>query len=203
MIGIGIGIQIFYKSFRKFNIPSWNHSGWWDTEALWRRCEQTLGIILPGSCHPAASFSATFSIAIRRWVTKCFIYWIIQHTGNLASRLLTLQSATWCSQTSLWERDEGERGAVWILVNQAMSWVTEIPVMTSFTLAALSNQADIYTEMKWQPRPNVLSGLIRSAAFNANLLWIFGSDRSPRSHNLCLSVCPAQSAKKVSKSSSL
>lgn len=45
--------------------------------------------------------------------------------------------------------------------------------MTSFTLAALSNQADIYTEMKWQPRPNVLSGLIRSAAFNANLLWIF------------------------------
>ena len=54
-----------------------------------------------------------------------------------------------------------------------MSWVTEIPVMTSFTLTALSNHADIYTEMECQPRPNVLSSLIWSAAFNANLLWIF------------------------------
>lgn len=71
-------------------------------------------------------------------------------------------------------RAESERREAGVNTRESgMSWVTEIPVMTSFTLAALSNHADIYTEMKWQPRPNVLSSLIRSAAFNANLLSIF------------------------------
>lgn len=96
----------------------------------------------------------------------------------------TLQSVTCCSQTSLWVRErEG-----WILVNEGMSWVTEIgeiPVMTSFTLQQLSltRLLTFTSEMKWQPQPaaHVLSGLIRSEAFNANLLWTF---------HLYHSLCP-------------
>ena len=95
------------------------------------------------------------------------------HYHYFSTQLKTFP-ATDTSVSDTMQPDELVRwGAWWILVNKGMSWVTEIPVMTSFTLSALSNQADIYTEMKWQPRPNVLSGLIRSAAFNANLLWIF------------------------------
>ena len=69
-----------------------------------------------------------------------------------------------------------------------MSWVTEIgeiPVMTSFTLQQLSLTMllTFTSEMKWQPQPaaHVLSGLIRSEAFNANLLWTF---------HLYHSLCP-------------
>ena len=66
-----------------------------------------------------------------------------------------------------------------------MTEIGEIPVMTSFTLQQLSltRLLTFTSEMKWQPQPaaHVLSGLIRSEAFNANLLWTF---------HLYHSLCP-------------
>ena len=95
----------------------------------------------------------------------------------------TLQSVTCCSQTSLWVRERGEYSWMrewveWLRLVRFLSW------LHLHWLPQLSPTRLTFTaEMKWQPRPaaSVLSGLIRSEAFNANLLWSF---------HLYHSLCP-------------